>query len=78
MTKGKIAQIEQFRSNCPQCFQLFALIVPLFIEISNDFANTQYVFKVVCAADLLYIGRGQLERMPGTDLSFENSVISVQ
>ena len=35
------------------------------------------MFSKSSAADLLFVWKGQLERIPGTDLSFENSVVSV-
>ena len=54
MAKGEIAQNKKLL-RLPQCFQLFSLIVPLFIELNYIFDK---MFSKPSAADLLYVGKG--------------------
>ena len=56
MTKGEIAQSEQFLL-LPQRFQLFTVIKPTFIYCFRDFAK---MFLKSSDADLLYVAKGNI------------------
>ena len=55
MTKGRIAKNEQFLL-LPQCFQLFLVIIPTFIEVFRVFP---WMFSKSSAVDL-YVGKGKI------------------
>ena len=55
VTKGEIAQNEQFLL-WPKYFQLYLIIMLLFIEIFPIFAK---MFSKSSAADFLYMGKGE-------------------
>ena len=59
VTKGEIAQNEQFPL-FPQYFQLFSFIVPLFMEISDNFTN---MFSKSSSAEMLYVRKGYTDIM---------------
>ena len=54
VAKGEIAHDNKF-VHLPQCFQLYLMIKPLFMDIFHTFAN---MFSKSSAADLFYVGKG--------------------
>ena len=56
--KTEIAQNEQILL-LSECFQLFSEIIPTFIELFPVFA---WMFSKWSAADLLYVGKGYLDK----------------
>ena len=56
VAKGECSHDEQFL-HLPQCFQLYLIIMPLFMIIFPIYAN---IFSKLLAADLQYVGKGTL------------------